>query len=98
MYNSTIVDDVVNHVDARGWGDYGWYVGIATDVKTRLFTDHKVDEANGVWIYRKASSETEARDTEKELLEQKNFKGGPGGGDHPLYVYAYKITKTTFES
>lgn len=98
MYNVTIVKDILKHIDDYSWGDYGWYVGIATDAKTRLFTDHKVDQASGVWIYRNASSETEARDTEKELLNRKKFKGGPGGGDHPLYVYAYKITKTTFES
>ena len=72
-----------------------WYVGIATYPKDRLFKDHGVNE-HGVWIYNSIPmSETDARDTEKHLLEKHPFKGDVGGGDHPQYVYAYKITPWT---
>ena len=40
-------------------------------------------------------TETEARESEKYLLENYNFKGGTGGGDRPVYVYAYAITTNT---
>ena len=36
-------------------------------------------------------SEIDTRDTEKYLLDNYSFRGGPGGGDHPQYVYAYQI-------
>lgn len=94
--NQIIVNDVLAHVDQGGWGPYGWYVGIATDVRQRLFGDHRVEEQS-FWIYRQAGSESEARATEKELLSARNFKGAPGGGYNPRYVYAYKITSTTVE-
>jgi len=93
--NNTIVTDVLNHVgdDIKS----KWYVGIATDAQQRLFDDHNVSKDEGKWIYRKATSEQEARDTEKYLLDNYDFKGGTGGGDKPVYVYAYKITANTAE-
>lgn len=97
MYNTKIVNDILVHVDECGWGEYGWYVGIATDIEKRLFSDHNVNKEKKSCIYRLATSEHEARETEKELLARKQFKGGPGGGDKPLYVYAYKITTATIE-
>ena len=93
--NKKIVTDVLNYIGAEAKS--GWYVGIATNAKNRLFQDHKVDEKNGYWIYQEASSETDARDTETYLLNNYFFKGGTGGGDNPRYVYAYKITLETRE-
>lgn len=96
MYNSGIVNHVLEYVNKFGWGEYGWYVGIATDIEKRLFSEHNVKKAES-WTYGPANSENEARETEKELLARLPFKGGPGGGDKPLYVYAYKITPDTKE-
>ena len=80
---------------AKYWSE--WYVGIASDARKRLFTDHNVSEENGQWIYRQATSEDEARDAEAQLLEL-GCKGGAGGGDENTdFVYAYKITATTRE-
>ncbi len=93
--NKKIVTDVLNYIGAEAKS--GWYVGIATNARTRLFQDHNVDEKNGRWIYRNADSEIDARDTEKYLLDNYSFKGGTGGGDNPRYVYAYKITSATRE-
>lgn len=97
MYNLKIVNDILVYVDECGWGKYGWYVGIATDIEKRLFSDHNVNKESEPWIYKLTNSENEARETEKELLARLSFKGGPGGGDKPLYVYAYKITPDTKE-
>ncbi len=67
-----------------------WYVGIASDVRQRLFTDHSVSEANGSWIYRQATSSDHARNVEAALFKL-GFDGGPGGGDNTTdYVYAYR--------
>lgn len=96
MYNTEIVNNILAYVDKCGWGIHGWYVGIATDVEKRLFSEHNVKE-EGSWVHGQATSENEARETEKELLAREQFKGGPGGGDKPLHVYAYKITTDTKE-
>jgi hypothetical protein len=90
-----IVKDIIGHVGNANKSE--WYVGIATDAKQRLFVDHNVVENGGHWIYRSAGSEQVARDTEKYLLDTYNFRGGTGGGDNPIYVYAYKITPSTLE-
>jgi len=72
-----------------------WYCGIATDPEARLHQDHNVDR-RGLKIHRDAGSESAAREVEKYFLA-KGCKGGPGGGDTPRHVYAYKITSTTRE-
>lgn len=71
--------------------DYGWYVGVTSDPERRLFREHKVDRTDGAWIYADTSSDAEARDVERRLIEQ-GAKGGSGGGDvSAIYVYAYLI-------
>ncbi len=96
MVNSKIVSEILQYTGTDCTAD--WYVGIATDVKKRLFVDHNVPESGSAgWIYREANSERECRDTECYLLEHYRFKGDTGGGDKPLYVYAYRITANTVE-
>ncbi len=66
-----------------------WYVGIASDPRQRLFTDHNVDEKNGIWIYEPAASAEVARAVEQAYLDT-GHDGGAGGGDaDSVYVYAY---------
>ena len=92
--NYKIVNDIVEHVDSDSKSN--WYVGIATHPRNRLFIEHNVSEYSGKWIYNtNPMSEIDARDTEKHLLDNYSFRGGPGGGDHPQYLYAYKITPWT---
>lgn len=73
-----------------------WYVGIATDPRTRLFTDHNVDQKNGIWIYEQATSDSVAREVEQAYLDT-GHDGGSGGGDESsIFVYAYvKLQGTT---
>lgn len=91
-----IVALIRDYIQKCGGRSSEWYVGIATDVRQRLFGDHNVNEYGGYWIHDKASSEAVARATEAALLRY-GYKGGPGGGVNPLYVYAYKITSNTKE-
>lgn len=77
---------------------YGnWYVGVASDPRARLFTDHAVSEQTGAWIYRTCATSDDARAVEDHFLA-KGTKGGPGGGDSTTKsVYAYMITRSTIE-
>ena len=74
-----------------------WYVGIATDPRSRLFHDHNVNETQGHWIYVPVESEQSARAIERYLLTTFPFRGGTGGGTNPRYVYAYRMTWTTVQ-
>lgn len=94
--DNKIVNDILAYVGNQNKSD--WYVGIATNVKERLFFEHNVVERGGAgWIFGTAASEQNARDTEKYLLDFYGFKGGTGGGLCPKCVYAYKITRYTRE-
>jgi len=89
------IDGYMQKFSGKTNGD--WYVGIASDARKRLFTDHNVDEKNGAWIYRQADSHTIARNVEA-AYHKAGCKGGPGGGDDATdKVYAYVITSTTAE-
>lgn len=91
-----IVKDIEDYVGNDKYSN--WYAGIASDAKARIFTDHKVDEKSGRWIYRTADSNAVAR-TAEDTLHKDGFDGGPGGGDSgTTRVYAYKKTTATVES
>ncbi len=93
------IEQEIDHVIHKGGGSYStWYVGIATNPRERLFEGHNVDEQGGGWLYLEAGSESSARDLETVFLK-KGCKGGPAGKDfRPHYIYAYKMTRTTWGS
>ncbi len=96
MTNQAAAD--INGYIRRCGGSYsGWYVGIASDARDRLFNGHGVREHGGAWILRDAGSEAAARRIEQYFLSL-GCRGGPGGGDWgSRYVYAYKVTPLTRE-
>jgi hypothetical protein len=88
-----IIADIAGYF--KGTAYKNCYVGITSDVESRLFGDHNVSEENGRWIYRTASSNSIARDVEKHFVDA-SMDGGPGGGDYTSkIVYAYKKTSYT---
>ena len=98
-YKATqIVADIIAHINKSGSQYYSdWYVGITSDIEQRLFGDHNVPRTNHWFIWRRASSDAEARAAESTMHE-KGCKGGGGGGDEDsVFVYAYKITSVTKE-
>lgn len=89
--NQGIHDQVMAHVNKEGSPYSSWYVGIASDPKQRLFSDHGVANENAWWIHREAASANDARAVEMFLIENYKFDGGPGGGDQATnHVYAYR--------
>ncbi len=93
------IEEEMDGLIRKGGGSYSiWYVGVAADPRDRLFTGHNVDEQGGGWFFREAGSESSARDIEAIFLK-KGCKGGPVGKDfRPHYIYAYKMTRTTWGS
>lgn len=88
-----IVNDIANHL--KGIAYKNCYVGVTSDVESRLFSDHNVSKENGYWIYRSASSDSVAREIEQHFLDA-GMDGATGGGDETSrIVYAYKKTSNT---
>jgi hypothetical protein len=66
-----------------------WYVGIASDVRQRLFSDHRVSEQLDRWAYISADTSGIARSVET-TYHNAGCDGGPGGGDNTtIVVYTY---------
>lgn len=91
MINHDIVNAIKAHVNQEGSGYPNWYCGIASDPDSRLFSDHNIPsgENKAWWIKQNAGTEQDARDTELHLIDL-GFDGGEGGGNAPVWVYAYK--------
>lgn len=99
MAKDTLISEIQQYIDNNGGvaSGYGWYVGVTTDPRRRLFREHNVSETNGPWIYGAVSSDREARDIENHF-QVEGCKGGPGGGDSDAkFVYAYRINLHTKE-
>lgn len=95
---NNIKKEIKDYVQSCATGSLGWYIGIATDPRQRLFKDHNVNENTDAWIYKKATTCEIARDAEIELIEELKTKGDCGGGSNTtVYVYAYRITPSTRE-
>ncbi len=90
----SVEKEIDNRIHKSGGGYPGWYVGVATNPRKRLFDGHNVSEQSGAWLYRDAGCESTAKIIEAIFLKR-GCKGGPGGGNGPHYVYAYKMTRTT---
>ena len=100
-----IIDGITNHFKSSEYKNS--YVGITSDVESRLFGDHKVSEENGHWIHGTASSNKVAREVQQYFLDAgmdggpvqyflDDGMGGPVGSDATSKtVYAYKKTSYT---
>ena len=92
-----ILTEITDHI-AKNAGvsvGFGWYAGITSDPKRRLFEEHGVSKKNGKWIWRKAGNVRDARNIEQSLLRWGCVGGSGGGDDSSLFVYAYEITRLT---
>lgn len=93
----SIIGEINAHMKQSGLANHNWYVGITSDVNERLFGSHNVPRKNHWYIYRRANSDTEARNIES-AYHKAGCKGSGGGGDHTaVFVYAYVITPQTVE-
>ena len=93
-----IIGDIEFYVQKRGGDWWQWYIGIAADVQSRLFSDHNVYRDGDAWIYRTAPTSRVAREVEAHLIEKHGAQGGSGGGDDDTRaVYAYRTEDHTLE-
>jgi hypothetical protein len=87
---------MMKYIDDSGIAYSHWYIGIASDPKSRLFLEHSVSEKVGHWVYTNAGSENIARTVEKQIIENHKTQGDTGGGDNTTtFVYAYVVTNLT---
>ncbi len=73
-----------------------WYVGIASDARHRLFSDHNVRQRGDRWRFKQCTSSAVAREVEVYFVNTLGTDGGTGGGDAATdKVYAYLKTSRT---
>ncbi len=98
MTYSKIIEAIDAHLAKSSKQYYNdFYIGIATDARDRLFSNHGVEEKNDWWIYRTADNDQIARDVERYYLDQ-GMQGGQGGGDeNTKMVYCYEVSEHTHE-
>jgi len=93
MEKNQIIQEIQACIKQSGGTPKEWYVGIARDVRSRLFSDHKVIECGGYWIYRSADSNSDARAINNFFLNQFGTDGDSGAWDiFSTVVYAYRKT------
>ena len=69
-----------------------FYIGITSDIETRLFSAHKVEKSTEEYVSFRADSEKTAREIEKEFLMSGldgDTGGGTGDGDVDI-VYCFR--------
>jgi hypothetical protein len=75
-----------------GGGKYSeWCVGIASDVRKRLFGDYRVSEKSDGWIYHMASSIDIARKIELYFIYL-GAKTNPAVVNEDTRIYLYKMS------
>jgi len=88
--------DIKNYIVSNRGSYGGWYVGVTSDPRDRLFNGHGVIEKDDAWIFSIYSSDATARAAESYFLKTLGTDGGPGGGNDPCKcVYAYKKASHT---
>ena len=94
-----IFTEITDHIAKSGGASvgFGWYAGITSSPKRRVFEEHGVSEKNGRWIWRKAGNVRDARSIEQSLLRWGCAGGAGGGDDSSGFVYAYEVTRSTDE-
>ena len=88
-----IIDEIKDHFTNIPYKQC--YVGITSEVESRLFKDHNVSQNNGHWIKINAENHSIAREIERHFINT-GMDGGDGGGDaSSTTVYAYKKESQT---
>jgi hypothetical protein len=95
-FEENIVKDFVDYINQSGGNFTEWYVGIASDARSRLFQDHGVNEESGLWLFDNAMTLNCARNIQQHLVDTYKMQGDTSRGEYATTtVYAYKVVPTT---
>ena len=90
---SPVQEEIIKAIEAH-MGRYSgnpsaWYVGIADNIRKKLFEDHKVSEQNGIWIYRTLENNTKAIEIKKHLITA-GLKSDDSDDENGNIVFAFE--------
>ena len=87
---NNIIMEILQFIYREGGNPKTWYIGVTHDPRQRLFDEHQVDYQNDAWIYRIATSESEALQVQSYFLEYGLAEGEEGWRPGACTVYAYR--------
>src|SRR5205809_3741601 len=88
---SEIISGIRDFIVARQGDPRSWYVGITSDLKKRLFGEHRLLEDSDDWIACHTQDSETARAVEQYFVQILGTDGAPGGGNElSVTVYAFK--------
>lgn len=90
----SIEQEIDSLIQKSGGSFRDWYVGLAINPRQRMFDGHNVDERSGIWTFKDAGSEIDARELMAAYVK-KGCKGGILSKDSSRHIYLYKMTRTT---
>ena len=89
------INKIKNKIEFEGYPYPSWYIGIANDIKKKLFEHHNVNDQNGKWIYITVPSNSDAKEIKKYFEERLVSIDNEDDDDNGLIVFAYKINTAT---
>ena len=74
-----------------------WYVGITSDPKRALQSEHGVDLDTDIWLYKQAASFSACKTVQKYFIEKLNTEGNlvPEGDRDMDCIYLYRRSQRT---
>jgi len=84
-----VINAIRRHMDRFGSNPNTWYVGIAENIRKKLFEDHQVSEQNGKWIYRALESNADAMEIKKHLVAL-GLKGDNNDDENGNIIFAFE--------
>ncbi len=89
-----IVRGIQNHIDKYDSKATDWYIGIAINIRNKLFEAHKVSEENGVWIYRAAENHRVAKEIKKHFVSLGLKNNDEDDDQSGTVIFVYKSSAT----
>jgi hypothetical protein len=90
-----IVMEMLEFIQREGGHPKTWCVGVTNDPRHRLFNEHQVHYQDDAWIYRTATSESEALHVQAYFTEFGLSEIGRSGSSGSRMVYAYRKSINT---
>lgn len=88
------ITSILAHMNRLGGNPDRWNIGIASNIRKKLFEDLKISEENGKWIYSTLESNLAANEVKKHFVSL-GLNANPSDDDNVgdvIFAYQKSIT------